>query len=87
MLLVGLPYLEKQKSGQWMATFHETKYMGLSFFLIKIRTLKFSANRTSMTISAENDTKRAAKQVMAFFFLEINPHRGRIRRGPVYDGR
>ena len=40
---LGLPYLEKQKSGQWMATFHETKYMGLSFFLIKIGKLKFSS--------------------------------------------
>ena len=33
---VGLPYLEKQKSGHWMATFHETKFMAfLNFFLTK----------------------------------------------------
>ena len=70
---VGLPYLEKQKSGQWMATSHDIKYMGLSFFLIKIGTLKFNANRTSTTISAENDTKRAAKQVMTFFFFGDQP--------------
>ena len=35
-LWIGLPYLEKQKSGQWMATLHETKFMGFSnFFLTK----------------------------------------------------
>ena len=33
---LGLPYLEKQKSGQWMATLHETKYMAFSsIFLTK----------------------------------------------------
>ena len=34
VLTLGLPYLEKQKSGQWMATFHETKFMGFSIFLL-----------------------------------------------------
>ena len=29
-LYVGLPYFEKRKSGQWMATFDETKFMGHS---------------------------------------------------------
>ena len=34
--LLRLPYLEKQKSGQWMATLHETKYMAFSsIFLTK----------------------------------------------------
>ena len=27
---IGLPYLEKQKSGQWMATLHEAEFMGFS---------------------------------------------------------
>ena len=34
LLCLGLPYLEKQKSGQWMATFHETKFVGFSNFLV-----------------------------------------------------
>ena len=32
--LVGLPYLEKQKSGQWMATLQEAKFMGFSIIFI-----------------------------------------------------
>ena len=32
--MIGLPYLEKQKSGQWMATLHQTKFMGLSIISI-----------------------------------------------------
>ena len=36
VVYLGLPYLEKQKSGHWMATFHETKLMAFSnFFLTK----------------------------------------------------
>ena len=31
-VIIGIPFLEKQKSGQWMATFDETKYIGFSFF-------------------------------------------------------
>ena len=33
-LLLGLPYLEKQKSGQRMATLHQAKFMGYSNILI-----------------------------------------------------
>ena len=33
-LLLGLPYLEKPKSGQWMATLHETKYMAFSSIFV-----------------------------------------------------
>ena len=32
--IIGLPYLEKQKSGQWMATLHEAKFMGFSIIFI-----------------------------------------------------
>ena len=31
---LGLPYLEKQKSGQWMATLHQAKFMGFSIIFI-----------------------------------------------------
>ena len=34
VLLLGLPYLEKQKSGQWMATLHQAKFMGISTIFI-----------------------------------------------------
>ena len=33
-LCLGLPYLEKQKSGRWMANFHETKFMAYSIFFL-----------------------------------------------------
>ena len=32
--MLGLPYLERQKSGQWMATLHEAKFMGFSTIFI-----------------------------------------------------
>ena len=31
---LGLPYLKKQKSGQWMATLHQAKFMGFSIIYI-----------------------------------------------------
>ena len=32
---IGLPYLERQKSRHWMATFHETKFMANSNFFLR----------------------------------------------------
>ena len=58
LLLVGLPYFEKQKSGRWMTNFHETKFMAPpTFFFIKSGTVRCGCRLDCRGKGADLQTK------------------------------